>query len=122
MYNVGGIVGPFFAGPCAYDPVSPSQRAYMKLASPSSSSRDRFGRRVGMFMGGLIICIGTAVIATSPRVDQFIAGRFILGFGILQWRGKFTALYNCESTPPPDRRDIDALHQAVGSVAAFPHL
>jgi len=24
MYNVGAIVGPFFAGPCAYGPVSPS--------------------------------------------------------------------------------------------------
>jgi len=90
-----------------------------------------------MFMSGLIICIGTAVIATSARVDQFIAGRFILGFGISfmdcaapsyvveiappQWRGKFTAFYNCGSTPPPDRwSGIDALHQVVGSVAALP--
>ena len=67
-----------------------------------------------MFMGGLIICIGTAVIATSARVDQFIAGRFILGFGSSfidcaapsymveiappQWHGRFTASYTCGST------------------------
>jgi MFS family permease len=71
-----------------------------------------------MFMGGLIICIGTAVIATSAHVGQFIAGRFILGFGISfmtcaapsyvieiappQWRGKFTAFYNCGSAPSTD--------------------
>ena len=74
-----------------------------------------------MFIGGLIICIGTAVISTSTQVGQFIAGRFILGFGISvmtcaapsyvieiappQWRGKFTAFYNCGPTPSIDPVD-----------------
>ena len=108
MYMVGAIIGPFFAGPCTYDHF-PESRPTLTF----SPSRDHFGRRVGMFMGGLIICIGTAVIATSAHVNQFIAGRFILGFGGAfmnsagpsytieiappQWRGKFTAFYSCES-------------------------
>ena len=103
------------------------------------SFRDRFGRRIGMFMGGLIICTGTAVIATSTQVGQFIAGRFILGFGISfmtcaapsyvieiappQWRGKFTAFYNCGSAPSTDPWIINvALYQVVGLVAPSPRL
>ncbi|KIM26257.1 hypothetical protein M408DRAFT_25468 [Serendipita vermifera MAFF 305830] len=89
IYTVGGIIGPWFAGPLT----------------------DRFGRRGGMFIGGIIICIGSAVIASANAKDQFIAGRFILGFGVSiltcaapsyiievappQWRGRFAAFYNC---------------------------
>ena len=59
----------------------------------------------------IIICIGSAVIASSMAKEQFIAGRFILGFGVSiltcaapsyiievappQWRGRFAAFYNC---------------------------
>ncbi|KAB5592909.1 Lactose permease [Ceratobasidium theobromae] len=89
IYNVGGIVGPWFAGPIT----------------------DRFGRRGGMFVGAILICVGTAVIASSNVRGQFIAGRFILGFGVSilttaapsycieicppQWRGRMTGFYNC---------------------------
>lgn len=34
-----------------------------------------------MFSGGVLICIGAAVISSSNVREQFIAGRFILGFG-----------------------------------------
>ncbi|KZS98016.1 general substrate transporter [Sistotremastrum niveocremeum HHB9708] len=89
IYTIGGLVGPWFAGPLT----------------------DRLGRRGGMFCGGLIICIGSAVIASSMHRAQFIAGRFILGFGVSimtcaapsyiievsppQWRSRMTAFYNC---------------------------
>lgn len=87
--TVGGMVGPFFGGPLT----------------------DRFGRRKGMVIGSLIICLGSAVIASAPSQPQFVGGRFILGFGVSilttaapsycveicppQWRGRMTGFYNC---------------------------
>ncbi|TDL18995.1 general substrate transporter [Rickenella mellea] len=89
VYTIGGLVGPWVAGPIT----------------------DRFGRRGGMFVGSLIIMMGSAVIASSNNKGQFIAGRFVLGFGVAiltcaapsyiievsppQWRGRMTAFYNC---------------------------
>jgi MFS family permease len=89
IYTVGGVIAPWFAGPIT----------------------DRFGRRGGMFTGAIIICAGTAIIASSNVRGQFIAGRFILGFGVAilttaapsycieicppQWRGRMTGFYNC---------------------------
>ena len=43
---------------------------------------DRFGRRAGMFTGNVIILIATAIIASSSKREQFIAGRFVLGMGV----------------------------------------
>ncbi|GJJ07591.1 hypothetical protein Clacol_001794 [Clathrus columnatus] len=70
----------------------------------------RFGRRGAMQIGGLLICLGTAIIASSTKTPQFIGGRFVLGFGVSiltcaapsyivevsppQWRGRLTAFYN----------------------------
>jgi len=89
IYTVGGIIGPWFAGPLT----------------------DKLGRRGGMFCGGLVICLGSAIISSSFGKGQFIAGRFILGFGVSimtcaapsyiievsppQWRSRMAAFYNC---------------------------
>ncbi|KAG9102966.1 hypothetical protein FRC07_010112, partial [Ceratobasidium sp. 392] len=89
MYTIGNIAGAWFAGPIT----------------------DHAGRRVGMLVGATIICVGTAVIASSNLIGQFIAGRFILGFGVCilataacaysieiappQWRGRMTGFYAC---------------------------
>lgn len=87
--QVGGLIGPFFAGPIA----------------------DRWGRRMGMCVGGLIILVGCIVVTTAHGLEQIIGGRFLLGFGIAimtvgapslcveiappHWRGKFVGVYNC---------------------------
>lgn len=87
--TIGGLTSPWIAGPIT----------------------DKLGRRAGMFIGAWIICIGSAVIASSNKKGQFIAGRFLLGFGVSiltcaapsyiieisppQWRGRMTAFYNC---------------------------
>ncbi|KAG9256759.1 lactose permease [Emericellopsis atlantica] len=42
---------------------------------------DGFGRRWCIFIGCLIVCIGTAVQAPAETLPWFIGGRFILGFG-----------------------------------------
>ncbi|CAP60204.1 uncharacterized protein PODANS_1_5170 [Podospora anserina S mat+] len=89
MYNIGSVAAVFFTGPV----------------------NDWFGRRWGMFTGAIIIIIGTCVQAPSTTPGQFLAGRFVLGFGVSfccvsapcyvsemahpKWRGTLTGLYNC---------------------------
>lgn len=89
MYNIGSLSAMPFTGP----------------------TNDYFGRRVGMFVGGVIVIIGTCVQAPSTNRDMFLAGRFVLGFGVAfccvsapchasemahpSWRGTLTGLYNC---------------------------
>ncbi|KAH8916304.1 general substrate transporter [Atractiella rhizophila] len=79
----------------------------LTLAGPIS---DRWGRRYGMLAGACTIIVGAAIISSSHSKEQFIAGRFVLGFGIAlaivaaptfcievsppHWRGKITGLYN----------------------------
>ena len=42
---------------------------------------DGYGRRPAIFVGCVIILIGTAVQAPAETTGQFIAGRFLLGMG-----------------------------------------
>jgi len=64
-----------------------------------------------MFVGALVIIIGTCVQATAKAVPQLLGGRFLLGFGVSfccvsapcyvsemahpRWRGTLTGFYNC---------------------------
>ncbi|RHZ56953.1 hypothetical protein CDV55_105314 [Aspergillus turcosus] len=88
IYTIGNIIGSFFAGPFT----------------------DFRGRRVGMALGAFFVVIGTIVQATCTNLAGFMAGRFILGFGVAtsatagpayvseiahpSWRGSLTGLYN----------------------------
>ena len=63
MYQIGGVTALPFVGPAV----------------------DTWGRRWGMFIGAFIIILGTIISGTTkfnPTVDQFMAGRFFLGFGV----------------------------------------
>lgn len=42
---------------------------------------DGLGRRWCIFIGCLIVVVGTAVQTTANSMEQFIGGRFVLGFG-----------------------------------------
>lgn len=42
---------------------------------------DGFGRRWCIFIGCFIVLIGTAIQGSANNLDQFIGGRFVLGFG-----------------------------------------
>jgi MFS family permease len=44
--------------------------------------QDKWGRRWGMFLGALIIIIGTCIQGTANHLQQFSGGRFVLGFGV----------------------------------------
>ncbi|KAI0200938.1 putative MFS lactose permease [Astrocystis sublimbata] len=89
LYTVGSIVGAPFAAVLS----------------------DKLGRRKAMFIGCFIIIIGTAIIASSSTIPQFVVGRFVLGVAIAivtvsapayameisppHWRGRATGFYNC---------------------------
>ncbi|GAB1217444.1 hypothetical protein ATERTT37_006683 [Aspergillus terreus] len=89
LYNIGSIPAVVLSGPV----------------------NDYLGRRAGMFTGAVIIIIGTCIQAPSINHGMFMAGRFILGFGVSfccvsapcyvsemahpAWRGTLTGLYNC---------------------------
>lgn len=42
---------------------------------------DGYGRRICIFIGCLLVLVGTAIQTTAHETGQFIGGRFILGFG-----------------------------------------
>jgi sugar porter (SP) family MFS transporter len=72
---------------------------------------DTWGRKVGIAIGCGIIILGTIIQGTSHHLPQFLAGRFLLGFGSMianvacpsfvvefahpAYRGVITGLYNC---------------------------
>ena len=91
IYQIGGVAALPFIGPAT----------------------DTWGRRFGMFVGALLVVVGTVVQGTTSytgSVGQFMAGRFFVGFGVSivnsagpiyvvevchpAYRGTVTALYN----------------------------
>lgn len=72
---------------------------------------DTWGRRVGIAIGCLFIIMGAIIQGTSTGLNQYLAGRFFLGFGgcianvacpsyVVEfahpvYRGVITGLYNC---------------------------
>ncbi|KAJ7688308.1 general substrate transporter [Mycena rosella] len=77
------------------------------IAGPAT---EVYGRRGGMFLGGLFILVGSIVSVTAQSRGAFLGGRFVLGFGIAisttaaptwvteiappQWRGRLGSMYN----------------------------
>jgi MFS family permease len=52
-----------------------------------------------MFLGGIIIIIGTVIISSSSTIAQFVVGRFVLGVGIATMTVSAPA-YAMEISPP----------------------
>lgn len=42
---------------------------------------DGWGRRICIFVGCLLVVVGTAIQGSAHGLQQFIGGRFVLGFG-----------------------------------------
>lgn len=63
LYQIGGVSALPFVGPAI----------------------DTWGRRVGMFIGSILIIVGAVITGTTinnASVGQFMGGRFLLGFGV----------------------------------------
>jgi MFS family permease len=75
---------------------------------------DKLGRRKCMFIGSLIIIIGSVVITSAMTLPQFVVGRFILGVGI-QVMVVSAPAYAVEIAPPHWRgRAVGEYLQLVG--------
>ncbi|KAH8813085.1 hypothetical protein F5884DRAFT_787333 [Xylogone sp. PMI_703] len=88
MYQIGGVVALPFVGPAI----------------------DTWGRKMGIFIGAVIVIAGTVTQGVGHNLHSFMAGRFILGFGVSiasaagpmyvvevshpAYRGIVTAFYN----------------------------
>jgi MFS family permease len=99
MFSIAQLIGAFVAG-----------TTLPKLYTEIGPASDKWGRRVGMAIGSMIIITGTAIQATSSEIGQFMGGRFCVGFGVSiistaapayvvemahpAWRGAFTGGYN----------------------------
>lgn len=42
---------------------------------------DGYGRRICIFIGCLLVLVGTAIQGSAHSLNQFVGGRFVLGFG-----------------------------------------
>lgn len=60
---------------------------------------DRYGRRKGMFAGGIVIIVGMIIATASQGVPQLIVGRLVLGVGISIMTVAAPA-YSIEIAPP----------------------
>ncbi len=70
------------------------------VGSPTAAIiSDRFGRRIAMFCGAVLIIVGMIITATANTIAQFTVGRFILGFGVTQMTVSAPA-YTMEIAPP----------------------
>ena len=77
------------------------------------------GRKYGMFIGSLVVIIGTIVQATCYNLGGFMAGRFILGFGVAIAASAGPA-YVSEMAHPTFRGIITAVYNTFYFVGAIP--
>ncbi|KAK6208553.1 lactose permease [Colletotrichum tabaci] len=99
MYQIGSVVSIPFVGPAI----------------------DTWGRRVGMFLGSLIIIIGVIIQITciqTGSVNQFMAGRFFLGFGV-QIAAAAGPIYVVEIAHPAHRGVCGGLYNVMWPVGAL---
>ncbi|QSZ32373.1 hypothetical protein DSL72_001947 [Monilinia vaccinii-corymbosi] len=81
---------------------------------------DGYGRRVCIFVGCLIVLVGTAVQTAAHDRGQFIGGRFVLGFGAALASGAGPA-YTVELAHPAYRGTMAGLYNVfwwLGNILA----
>lgn len=82
---------------------------------------DNWGRRAGMFIGGFIIVIGVIIQITclnTQSVNQFMAGRFFLGYGV-SIMSAAGPTYVVEMAHPAFRGIITGLYNVMWPVGAL---
>ncbi|KAJ2894438.1 putative lactose permease protein [Zalerion maritima] len=101
MYQIGGVVALPFVGPAI----------------------DTWGRRIGMFIGAIIIIVGTIIQGTAEgesAYGHFMGGRFLLGFGV-SIAAAAGPMYVVEINHPAFRGVVGAMYNTLwfsGSIIA----
>lgn len=99
MYQIGSVVAIPFVGPAI----------------------DTWGRRAGMTIGASIIIIGVIIqlaCYVTASVDQFMAGRFFLGFGVAI-AAAAGPVYVVEVSHPAHRGVVTGLYNVMWPVGAL---
>lgn len=76
------------------------------------------GRRFGTIIGIFIVCASSILLSVSQNLDQFICGRFFLGFGVSIARTA-TGIWCVEVAPPYIRGVLAAYYNCTYAVGAL---
>ncbi|KAK2009481.1 general substrate transporter [Colletotrichum eremochloae] len=79
---------------------------------------DRFGRRMGIFVGALIMACGGVIQGASIHFAMFLVSRFILGFGLV-FANAYAPMLIGELAHPKDRQVITSLYQTSWYIGAI---
>ncbi|KFY09255.1 hypothetical protein V491_08295 [Pseudogymnoascus sp. VKM F-3775] len=99
MYQIGGVVSLPFVGPAL----------------------DSYGRRVGMFIGAIVVVFGTIIqglTTGNANTAQFMAGRVLLGFGV-NIASAAGPMYVVEVSHPAHRGVVTALYNTFWFIGAI---
>ncbi|KFY96418.1 hypothetical protein V498_02700 [Pseudogymnoascus sp. VKM F-4517 (FW-2822)] len=99
MYQIGGVASLPFVGPAL----------------------DTYGRRVGMFIGAIIVVFGTIIqglTTGNASTGQFMAGRVLLGFGV-NIASAAGPMYVVEVSHPAHRGVVTALYNTFWFTGAI---
>ncbi|KAK7414939.1 hypothetical protein QQX98_006264 [Neonectria punicea] len=81
---------------------------------------DRWGRRMGIFLGAVIMLIGGVIQGASVHIAMFLISRFTIGFGLV-FANTYAPMLIGELAHPKDRQVATSLYQTswyLGAVAA----
>ncbi|KAF4468584.1 Major facilitator superfamily domain general substrate transporter [Fusarium albosuccineum] len=81
---------------------------------------DRWGRRMGIFVGAVIMLIGGIIQGASVHIAMFLISRFVIGFGLV-FANTYAPMLIGELAHPKDRQVATSLYQTswyLGAVTA----
>ncbi|KAF5967146.1 lactose permease [Fusarium coicis] len=79
---------------------------------------DRYGRRMGIFVGAVIMIIGAAIQGASIHFAMFLISRFIIGFGLV-FANAYAPMLIGELAHPKERQVITSLYQTSWYIGAI---
>ncbi|UNI13372.1 hypothetical protein JDV02_000122 [Purpureocillium takamizusanense] len=89
--------------------------ASLPVTGPACDFR---GRRMGIFIGSVIVIASTILSGLAKNTPQFVAGRFFLGFGVSITRAA-SSIWIAEISPPNYRGVLTAFYNCTYAVGAL---
>ncbi|RSL47611.1 hypothetical protein CEP54_013302 [Fusarium duplospermum] len=81
---------------------------------------DRWGRRMGIFFGAVVMLIGGVIQGACVHISMFLISRFVIGFGLV-FANTYAPMLIGELAHPKDRQVATSLYQTswyLGAIAA----